>query len=264
MTVPPPESREQWGTGLPGIPSMWDTPASEPVAPHVWSAPSPSSASLPRLGSRPLARRSTWVGIGLLVLVAGGATSLSAERVTVGEQAPSVVYERALPAGPPPDAAAPPPGPGAPPPVQLPGGQLLPAPQSVGEPAGGAVARRTDGGEPFGMPLGSTVALTDDTAGSRMDVTALSALHADGRLLVEVAMRTPASTGMTVVPALLLRFADGRELRHRGLTDGQDVPPVLGQGLSWQGTLVFDAPPGLAALVLDDGRALAGWSIPAG
>jgi hypothetical protein len=246
MTVPPqgppPSAREQWGTGLPGIPSIWD-PA-PPAQPTGWTAPVPAASRRP---ASPSARRWVWAGIALVVLAAVGTFTGGDAQVT--SQPSGVPLGAPLPAGPPPGPAG-----------------LVPFPQAAPGVPTGRVAQRADGGagEPFGLPLGATVLLFDPAAGSRLDVRVLSAVRDGERLLVDVEMQTPASTASTVVPALLLRLPDGRELPSSGLTDGQDVPPVLGQGLAWRGTLGFDVGAGAVALVLDDGRTLAGWSIPAG
>jgi hypothetical protein len=244
MTVPPNRPPE-WGSGIPGIPSIWDTGTA--------TRTSPQTPWVPPRRNRPAGRhwRPRWLAVAvgltaLLGVVGGSLAGGEQSTVVVGPEQFDVPFE---------EFAPPPPGPGGPDPF---------APDMS---ATGLVATRADGGgEPFGLPLGSTVLVRDDLADSLLEVRPLSVTREQGLVLLDVELHAPAGTSFSVVPALLLRLPDGREVQHgelHGDSPGQGYVPVLGPGQTWRATLGFraDAAGAVLVLVRDDGSTLAGWRI---
>src|SRR5687767_12980965 len=110
MTVPTqgPGPREQWGSGLPGIPSIWDTaPTASDEARTTWSTP--RSFQVARAAGSSGRR---WVGaaVGLVVLLAVGGVFSAGEDVVTGATSEVVAVPVPAPELPAPVPEAAPPG----------------------------------------------------------------------------------------------------------------------------------------------------------
>lgn len=238
-----------WGSGIPGIPSIWETPGAQQATPQA----TPPHA---RLRRRPVPPARPWV-LGSLALTAllllsglmgaGGDLTDDSTGVAIG-----------------PDFAIPGPGPARPPPPPVPGPIAAPVPGPA------LVATRADGsGDPFALPLGQPALLRDAAAGTASQVRPGAALRQAGALVVDVQVIAASGAGAIVATGLdvpVLRLPDGRELQAevRG-ADGSGFPTTLAPGQRWDGVLVFTDPgQGGALVLLHLGRALASWTIPAG
>jgi hypothetical protein len=247
MSVPPhgPEhGGQQWGSGIPGIPSVWDRPP-EGGAQPVWIPPTASRRPTSSAAETRSAQR--W-GAGALaavalLLVAGVMSSSSG---TFVEQGPVVetFYDAEL----------------APAPAMDPGGR----PELAAQVAGGR--------EPFGLALGTPVLVDELGTGLSTEVRPAASRREQGRLEVDVTLTAvrpqDGPAGLVRTPLLVVRTADGRELPHVELAGEPGYPEALSPGEVWQGRLVFETGPedlaGDAVLAAVGVRTVAGWVLPPG
>lgn len=242
MTVPPgTPPPAQWGSGIPGIPSIWDaqpSPAFQGTTTGLPPAPR-RRAGHPQTALRILLGL---MAVSTVVALVGGFV-LSAGQTVVGT---TPVTEVAVPL---PEAVGPPP-PGLP---GLPPDGRAPI----------TAARADTAGEPFGLPLGTAVEVSDAGSGAVLDVLPVDVSTGD-EVAVGVTLSTRAdSPAPAVVPSLVLRTPDGREHPWTSASSAGGVPSLLEPGARWVATFTFPAAPDGGVLVLRDGAALAGWVVPA-
>lgn len=242
MTVPPgTPPPAQWGSGIPGIPSIWDGQASPALDPPTWAPSGPR-----RRAPGPRTARKVVLGV---VAAGAAATVLAGFVISVG---PAAVTTPAT------GVALPVPDVPGPPPLGLP---ALPPPGDGTAPL--SAVRIDTGGEPFGLPLGTAVEVYDARSGAALDVLPVDVSSGD-ELAVGVTLSTRAdSPSAAVVPTLVLRTADGREQAWTSASSAGGVPSFLEPGAQWVATLTFPPAPDGGVLVLRDGAALAGWVVPA-
>jgi hypothetical protein len=246
MTVPQ-QGPPQWGSGIPGIPSIWDLPRGgdgEQPPPTVWAPPTgtrPRSAG----AEHRAARRWALGALGLTsLLLLGGVVSGGSSELTSGGALET--FESG--------------------PVPVPAFDLG---GPVAAPADLSAVRADGAGEPFGLPLGAAVLVTDTVGAGSLEVRPLSVEREGGLLLIDLELRALGADDGTGAPAtppgLVLRSAEGREAawsQVRGTTPGEVWPAVLFPGTSWRGVLAFPAPgTGVTLAALGPGT-VAAWLLP--